>query len=104
MGAKKVGRHPLRMAVVATAGLFACFGFGFALVVLVGTLAGVGDAYVQFGLGRVTGGAAAFLGLPLMTMLFALGGAVVGTLIYGCTRLAQGIFNGSSPRRSLERL
>jgi len=29
---------------------------------------------------------------------------VVGTLIYGCTRLAQGIFNGSSPRRSLERL
>jgi hypothetical protein len=96
MQTRNVRRHPLRTAILITAGLFACFGFGFALVASIGALTGVGDAYSQFGVGRITGTAAAVLGLPVMTLVCALGGAAVGAVFYGPIKVVQGIFGSSS--------
>jgi hypothetical protein len=73
---------PLGVVVRSTALIFALLGFGFGLIVLIGTLLGIGDAFFQFGMGRVSGVLAALVGVPVMVVLFGLGGSLFGIILY----------------------
>jgi len=60
----------------------AALGLIFALVVLVGTALGVGDAFFDFGFVKITGIVPAILGIFVMPVVFGFGGLLTAPILY----------------------
>lgn len=82
MNVFRIRKLELGSFIRVSVAIAAALGLIFALVVLIGTLLGLGDAFFDFGFVKVTGIVPAILGIFVMPVVFGLGSLLTAPILY----------------------